>query len=206
MKNMLAQRGSGFLSRSGPVIAVVALHVLIVYGLATSMGIVKLPTLSTPITAVFIPEQQTKPEPELKVKPKIDQEVDVTQPPPEVQFDVPVVPPADTPMPPSENAIAATPAESAPAQDLKTANRVEPIYPSASRRAGEQGTVRLKVLVDANGRPHDVNVVKGSGFARLDDAAVEAVRKWRFVAATNGTNKIQAWTQVAVTFRLTDAA
>ena len=34
---------------------------------------------------------------------------------------------------------------------------------------------------------------------------MEAVRKWRFVAATDGTSKIQAWTQVAVTFRLTDA-
>ena len=203
---MLAKHGSGFFSRSGPAIAVIALHVLIVYGLATSMGIVKLPKFATPVTAVFIPEQQTKPEPELKVKPKIEQEVDVTEPPPEVQYDEPVVPPADTPMPPSENAIAATPVQSAPAQDLKTANRVEPIYPSASRRAGEQGTVRLKVLVDANGRPRDVNVVQGSGFARLDEAAVEAVRKWRFVAATDGTNKIQAWTQVAVKFQLTDAA
>ena len=39
----------------------------------------------------------------------------------------------------------------------------------------------------------------------LDQAAVEAVRKWRFVAATDGTNKIQAYTQVAVTFKLTQA-
>ncbi len=44
-----------------------------------------------------------------------------------------------------------------------------------------------------------------SGFARLDQAAMEAVRKWRFVAATNGTNPISAWTQVAITFRLTSA-
>ena len=34
---------------------------------------------------------------------------------------------------------------------------------------------------------------------------MEAVRKWRFVAATDGTNKIQAYTQVAVTFKLTEA-
>jgi hypothetical protein len=32
---------------------------------------------------------------------------------------------------------------------------------------------------------------------------MEAVRKWRFVAATDGTNAITAWTQVAITFRLT---
>jgi protein TonB len=65
--------------------------------------------------------------------------------------------------------------------------------------------VRLKVLVDEKGRPRDVGVVTSSGFARLDQAAMEAVRKWRFVAATNGTSPISAWTQVAITFRLTNA-
>jgi protein TonB len=204
MENMLAQ-GSGFLSRSGPAIAVVALHVLIVYGLVASMGIVELPNFATPVEAIFIPEQTSEPEPEIKVKPQIEEVVDLNEPVPEVQYEEPVVPPAETPMPASQNAIAATPAQSAPAQDLKTANRVEPVYPAASRRAGEEGTVRLKVLVDENGRPRDVNVVKASGFARLDEAAIDAVRKWRFVAASDGTKKIMAWTQVAVTFRLTDA-
>lgn len=201
---MHVKQGSGFLSRGGPAIAVIGLHVLVIYGLATSMGIVKLPKLSAPVQAIFIPEQvESEPEPQLKVKPEIE-DVVLDEPPPEVQFEEPVVPPAEIPMSPSENAIAATPAQSAPAQDLKASNRVEPIYPSASRRAGEEGTVRLRVLVDQNGRPRDVNVTQGSGFARLDAAAIEAVRKWRFVAATDGANKIQAWTQVAITFRLTD--
>jgi protein TonB len=124
---------------------------------------------------------------------------------PEVQFDEPVVPPADVATPPSENAIAATTAPGAVAQDLKTSNRVDPTYPSASRRAGEEGTVRLKVLVDEKGRPKDVAVATSSGFPRLDQAAMQAVRKWRFVAATDGTSPISAWTQVAITFRLTSA-
>jgi protein TonB len=205
MDNMLAER-SGFLSRSGPAIAVIGLHVLIVYGLVVSMGIVETPNFAAPVQAIFIPEQTSEPEPEIQVKPKIEDVVDLNEPVPEVQYEEPVVvPPAETPMPASQNAIAATPAESAPAQDLKTANRVEPIYPAASRRAGEEGTVRLKVLVDENGRPRDVTLLKGSGFARLDDAAMDAVRKWRFVAASDGTRKIQAWTQVAITFQLTDA-
>jgi hypothetical protein len=34
---------------------------------------------------------------------------------------------------------------------------------------------------------------------------MDAVRKWRFVAATNGNNAITVWTQVAITFRLTSA-
>ena len=65
--------------------------------------------------------------------------------------------------------------------------------------------MRLKVLVDTSGRASNVAVTQTSGFPRLDQAAVEAVRKWRFVAATDGTNKIQAYTQVAVTFKLTEA-
>jgi protein TonB len=190
--------------RTGLLIVVAVLHVLIIYGLMLATGVVKQPAFVTPIEAVFIPEA-TQPEQQVKIKPEIDQPVAVDQPPPEIQFEEAVTPPSEVPVPASANAISGSQQQGAPAQDLKTANRVEPTYPPASRRAGEQGTVRLKVLVDTNGRASNVAVTQSSGFARLDQAAVEAVRKWRFVAATDGTNKIQAYTQVAVTFRLTDA-
>lgn len=194
----------GILSRGGPAAAVIGIHILIIYGLAATMGVVKVPKFAAPIEAVFIPEQtKTETEPPAPVKPEIDQVMPTEQPMPEIQFDEPVTPPAETAIPASESAIAATTAAGAVAQDLKTSNRVEPSYPSASRRAGEEGTVRLKVLVDEKGRPRDVAVATSSGFARLDEAAVQAVRKWRFVAATDGTNPISAWTQVAITFRLT---
>lgn len=195
----------GFLTRSGPAIAVIGLHILIICGLAASMGVVKVPQFAAPIEAVFIPEQtQDEPDPPVPVKPELDEVMPTETPMPEVQFDEPVMPPAEVASEPSENAIAATTA-GAVAQDLKTRNRVEPAYPSASRRAGEEGTVRLKVLVDEKGRPKDVAVATSSGFPRLDQAAMEAVRKWRFVAATDGANPMSAWTQVAITFRLTSA-
>lgn len=196
----------GFLTRGGPAMAVIGLHILVIYGLAATMGVVKVPQFAAPLEAVFIPEQtQDEPDPPVPVKPEIDQVMPTETPMPEVQFDEPVVPPAEVATQPSENnAIAATTAGAA-AQDLKTSNRVEPTYPSASRRASEEGTVRLKVLVDEKGRPKDVAVATSSGFPRLDQAAMEAVRKWRFVAATDGTSPISAWTQVAITFRLTNA-
>ena len=110
-------------------------------------------------------------------------------------------------MPASENAVAATEAPAAaagpPAQDLRTKTRVEPTYPPAARRAGEEGTVRLRILVDERGIPRDIQIAQGSGFARLDQAAIDAVRKWRFIAANSGSQAISAWTQVAITFRLT---
>jgi periplasmic protein TonB len=205
---MYAERSTGILSRSGPVLAVIGIHVLIVYGLAVSTGFVEMPRFAAPVTAVFIPEQtEVQPEPEIKIKPEIDAAVPMDEPLPEVQFEEPIAPPTETPIPASENAIAATTATTAgaPAQELKTSQRVEPTYPPISRRMGEEGTVRLKVLVDERGRPKDVQISQSSGFGRLDQAAKEAVRRWKFVAATDGANAIAAWTQVAVTFKLTNA-
>ena len=195
-----------FLSRGGPAMAVVGLHVLIVYGLVVSMGIVEFPQVTEPLQAVFIQDQpKAEPEPEIPlVKPQVDNTVPVEELP-QVQFDEPVAPPTEVAIPASESAISAATAAGGPPQELATSSRVEPVYPPVSRRNGEEGTVRLKVLVDANGRPADVQVANTSGFARLDQAAIQAVKRWKFVAATNGSQAIQTWTQVAVTFKLTAA-
>jgi periplasmic protein TonB len=199
------KRTGSVLTRGGPLAAVIGIHVAIVYLLAVSMGVVEAPKFVQPIEAVFIPEP-TQPEPEMpQVKPDLAELAEPTeQPPPEIQFDEVIVPPAETPMPAANNAVAATEAVGHVAQELKTSTRVEPTYPPASRRAGEEGTVRLKVLVDESGRPKDIQVAQSSGFSRLDEAAKQAVRRWKFVAATDGSKALSVWTQVSITFRLTD--
>ena len=58
--------------------------------------------------------------------------------------------------------------------------------PSASRRAGESGTVWLRVLVDATGVPAQVSVQLTSGFRRLDEQALWAMRQARFRPHTEG--------------------
>lgn len=201
------RRTSGsVLTRGGPLIAVIGIHVALIYVLAVSMGVVEAPKFVQPIEAVFIPEP-TQPEPEMpQVKPDLPKLAEPSeQPPPEIQFDEVVVPPAENAMPASNNAVAATEAVGQTAQELKTSTRVEPTYPPASRRASEEGTVRLKVLVDETGRPKDIQVAQSSGFSRLDEAAKQAVRRWKFVAANNGSGPVSVWTQVAISFRLTDA-
>jgi protein TonB len=77
-----------------------------------------------------------------------------------------------------------------------------PRYPVAARRAGEQGTVTLRVLVTRDGQPARVDVEKSSGSAHLDTAALEAVRVWRFVPARQGTDAIESWVLVPIVFRL----
>ncbi len=77
-----------------------------------------------------------------------------------------------------------------------------PRYPPASRRAGEQGTVTLRVLVKRDGLPAQVEVEKSSGSPHLDAAALEAVRGWRFVPARQGADPVESWVLVPVVFRL----
>jgi len=48
-----------------------------------------------------------------------------------------------------------------------------PKYPRDSARNGEQGSVRLKILVSHEGRARDVVVERSSGYRGLDEAAVE---------------------------------
>ena len=204
---MTRDANTSVLSRSGPAIAVVGLHLVLIYGLVASTGIIKVPTLVEPLQTVFIDEPVTESEPEVEpVEPEIDEAIPLDEPVPELQFEEVPAPPSDILMPPSDSAIAATPSETgATAQQLKTTTRVEPVYPATSRRLGEEGTVRLRVLVDERGRPKDVDVLNSSGFERLDRAAIDAVKRWRFEAATDGTRAISTWTQVAITFKLTDA-
>ena len=82
-------------------------------------------------------------------------------------------------------------------------NNPAPAYPEMSRRTGEQGQVLLRVLVDVSGRPSAVELRASSGSARLDRAALEAVRQWKFVPATQGGEMIAAWVTVPVVFNLT---
>ena len=77
-----------------------------------------------------------------------------------------------------------------------------PRYPLASRRAGEQGTVTLRVLVSSDGLPARVNIEKTSGWDNLDSAALEAVKGWRFRPARRGTEPVEGWVLVPIVFRL----
>ncbi|MEJ0086192.1 MAG: energy transducer TonB [Pseudomonadota bacterium] len=55
-----------------------------------------------------------------------------------------------------------------------------PVYPRESQRKREHGTVVLRVLVDALGRPAQIQIERSSGHERLDSAARDAVAKFLF--------------------------
>jgi protein TonB len=78
-----------------------------------------------------------------------------------------------------------------------------PRYPWISRRRGEQGRVVLEVAVAADGRAKEVRVKRSSGSARLDRAALAAVRAWRFKPALSYGRAVAGRIDVPIVFRLT---
>lgn len=81
-------------------------------------------------------------------------------------------------------------------------NNPKPTYPRLSKRIGEQGEVRLRVLVAVDGRVASVQLSRSSGYERLDEAAMESVKQWRFKPATQGGEPLETWVEVPVKFVL----
>ncbi len=77
-----------------------------------------------------------------------------------------------------------------------------PEYPRAARERGWEGTTLLRVEVLADGTVGDVEVSVGSGFPELDEAAMTAVREWKFWPARRGDERIRSHVEVPVRFRL----
>ncbi|MCA3308168.1 MAG: energy transducer TonB [Roseomonas sp.] len=92
-----------------------------------------------------------------------------------------------------------------PPEALDAARNRRPNYPEASRRRGEQGVVRVELLVDPNGRVVDVRLLESSGFSALDAEAVKTVRDWRFRPAQRAGVPVAGSITTAVHFRLETA-
>jgi len=77
--------------------------------------------------------------------------------------------------------------------------RAEPQYPAFAREARVSGTVVLHVLVGEDGRVQNLNVVQS--VLSLDEAAVQAVKQWKFKPALKGGLPVAAWFEVPFTFQ-----
>lgn len=77
-----------------------------------------------------------------------------------------------------------------------------PKYPPVSRRLGEQGRILLRVMVSADGAAVSVALQASSGSSRLDEAALDAVRQWRFISAKRGGQAVSASVVVPIKFSL----
>lgn len=95
-------------------------------------------------------------------------------------------------------------ASGAPASAPRALSTPSPRYPRAALRRGESGVVVLRLHIGADGRTQGVDVVRSSGFARLDQAAVSAVRRWRFEPAMQDGRAVAGQLQVPIDFTPAD--
>lgn len=83
-------------------------------------------------------------------------------------------------------------------------SKADPVYPSAARKAGQEGTVLLRIEILTNGRTGAISVARSTGYAALDEAAIEAVTNWQFIPAKDlATGRaVPCTTTLPVSFRL----
>ena len=171
-----------------------------------------LPAAPKPVKKKVEPKPEKKPEPVPVVQPEpqlVSKAPDsvpapaVAAPEPAPMEEIPPAPQAE-PLPPMTEKPA--PVEDVPVDpprfNADYLDNPAPRYPPLSRRMGEQGRVLLRVHVAAGGTAMEVTLHKTSGFERLDRAALETVKQWKFVPARQGDKPVSAWVIVPIQFNL----
>ncbi|MFY9511246.1 MAG: energy transducer TonB, partial [Rubrivivax sp.] len=124
--------------------------------------------------------------------------IELREPPPAPTITVQAAAaPVTTPAPPAPAITPPPPAPPLPSILKVSAGSlrylVEPALevPRISRRLGELGTVTLRVVVDARGQPREVLLLHSSGFERLDQQALGAMRRARFVPCSQDGKPVE---------------
>lgn len=108
--------------------------------------------------------------------------------------------PAEVAVPPAPTPVISAPAESKPTGpvtlgaelSVSCPERTAPNYPMLSRRMNETGITILRVELDEQGHVAAARVATGSGYARLDEAALAAVKSWRCNPAQRNGQPVRA--------------
>jgi protein TonB len=168
--------------------------------------------------------ENAEPPPPVELKPPPPELATIVEPPP------PEIPPPEKkvepkPRPPEPKPLQRTPQPARPAAPVEAGPQQaapaapaaprtvqasqlgwlvqpNPAYPTRARRAGEQGTATIRVLVDVAGRPAQVSLAASSGHADLDQAALSAVRAAQFRPYVEGGLAQAVWVHVPIKFVL----
>ncbi|MCC9605571.1 energy transducer TonB [Blastopirellula sp. JC732] len=83
-----------------------------------------------------------------------------------------------------------------------TPTNAAPGYPPTSRSRREEGRVILRVTISATGEVAEVEIFQSSGFERLDQAALLAVKQWKFTPAQSEGRNVATRVKIPVSFSL----
>lgn len=144
----------------------------------------------TPPTPNSITEKQAPPA--AQEAPKDAQEADVTQKKEQVQQ--------------ASSSNSAPAAQGVPktidSSDVDYINRPVAVYPSVSRRLGEQGIGKYRVLINASGKIDDITVQQSTGYDRLDNVAIQAIRRATFKPHMENGRPIAVYAIIPIEFKL----
>ena len=165
------------------------------------------------------PQPQPKPQPPKPVAKPLPTPVLAAKPTPTPTPQAVAEPPEPTPLPEPAPEVLPPPAPAPVVEALRPAppappaptpprpadylNNPKPPYPSLSKRLGEEGTVRLNILVNPDGSVARLELAKSSGHPRLDRSAMDTVQSsWKFEPARQGDAPVAAWVIVPIQFTL----
>jgi protein TonB len=171
--------------------AILGLHVLVLWVVASGLARRIVETVAPPIETSLIEEVQERDTPPPPPPPEFERPP-VEVPPPDVAIDIPVdtaqstaitdvtdkpAPRAPPPPPPPKNVKKASLGKNFP--------NSEDYYPAAAKRLGEEGSPTVKVCIGPNGKlTEEPTIAASSGNARLDEGAIKLAKAGRYVAGS----------------------
>lgn len=194
-----------------PFFVVAAIHVLAVYMLLLSPAREVIKSASAMMVTLIHEQRSVAPKIIQATKPPLARMPQLTlaqlpAPPVAISFTAETVDNHDHIAAPTVQRVFATAAVEnrieLPRFDMAYLNNPAPIYPALSKRLREQGKVLLRVRVSADGAAEQIDVQASSGASRLDNAAIDAVRHWRFIPARRGDDAVVGWALVPINFQL----
>lgn len=199
---------SQFMTRRGAVlVAIIALHVFLLYALATGLARRAIEVLAPPIQTTIVEETKKEEAPPPPPPPQFERPP-VELPPPDVTINMPVeenttaIRVVNTPVVKAPPVVAARPGTTV--MFGKGFPNSDDFYPDASRRLEEQGTVTVHVCVGPDGKlTEEPTVAKGTS-ARLDAGAVKLARagSGKYIPATEDGKPISKCINFNVKFQL----
>jgi protein TonB len=202
---------STFLTRRGAVLlAIIGLHVFVIWALASGLARRAMELVAPPITADIVEDIKKQDLPPPPPPPELERPP-VEVPPPDVTIDVPVETASTAIVDVTDKPVARpppTPRPSTPGTPLglgKGFPNSDEFYPSGARRLGQEGVATVAVCVGPDGKlSKEPAVEKSSGTASLDEAALKLVRagSGRFKAATAEGKPIESCGKLPIRFTL----
>jgi protein TonB len=187
------------------LVIIVVIHLLMIWAFASGLAhrVIAQMTQDVKVNIIDVQKKDEKPPP--PPKQDLEKPPPVQVPPPIVNIQIPIAEPpmvvTDKPVPPPPPRPMAPPAPSTPLSSTKPLDP-DSYYPDQSKRAEESGSVIIQVCVLPSGKlESDPQVTTGSGFARLDAAAVQMFKDTKYKAGIYNGQPVRSCKSFKTTFK-----